>query len=145
MMTRQQLLLAILATAQGRSYTPVQIQKAAFLLTRNIPDAVTEGPNFHFVPYDYGPFNSDVYEEASSLAAAGLAVIAPSGMGRWHTYAATQEGVARGQEVLRHMDERTRQYISRITDWVRGQGFGSLVRSIYEAYPEMRANSIFQG
>lgn len=114
----------------------MQIQKAAFLLTRNVPSAVTKGPNFNFAPYDYGPFDSDVYAEVSALADAGLAAIAPSGMGRWHTYAATQEGVARGQEVMLDMDERTRKYISGMTDWVRAQGFGSLVRSIYEAYPE---------
>jgi hypothetical protein len=58
--TRQQLLLAILAAAKGRSYSPVQIQKAVFLITRNLPGLVTEGEGIDFHPYDYGPFDSEV-------------------------------------------------------------------------------------
>jgi len=53
-MNRRDLVLAVLAASQGRSLTPVQMQKAAFLVTTNIPQVVTEGPLFNFVPYDYG-------------------------------------------------------------------------------------------
>jgi hypothetical protein len=115
-----------------------------FLVTRNLPNAVSAGHNFHFVPYDYGPFDSAVYEEASSLAAKGLATIAPSGMGRWNSYSATEDGARHGQEILAGTDPRTREYITNISEWVRAQSFGSLVRSIYDAYPEMKANSIFE-
>jgi hypothetical protein len=59
-MTRSELILALLAAAEGRPYTPVQIQKAAFLVTRNLPQVMGEEQPFEFVPYDYGPFDADV-------------------------------------------------------------------------------------
>jgi hypothetical protein len=142
--TRQQLLLAILAAAKGRPYSPVQIQKAVFLITRNLPNLVTEGDRFEFVPYDYGPFDSDVYLEAEELQRTGAATIASSGSGRWNVYSATDEGAKRGSEVLSRLAPQSRQYVENVSNWIRSQSFGSLVRSIYEAYPEMRQNSIFQ-
>jgi hypothetical protein len=36
-------------------------------------------------------------------------------------------------------------YIQRISDWVRVLSFNRLVKSVYEAYPHMRAHSIFKG
>jgi hypothetical protein len=32
-----------------------------------------------------------------------------------------------------------------VSDWVRAQSFNSLVKAIYDAYPEMKVNSIFRG
>src|SRR4051812_34921382 len=62
-MTRGGLVLALLAAAQGRAYTPAQLQKAAFLVTRNLPQAFDRGETFDFQPYDYGPFDKGVYQE----------------------------------------------------------------------------------
>src|SRR5258708_5504089 len=99
-MNRRDLVLAVLAASQGRSLTPVQMQKAAFLVTTNIPQVVTEGPLFNFVPYDYGPFDKDVYAEAHALAACGEAVVAPSAQGGWNTYGGTAQGLQPGQQNL---------------------------------------------
>ena len=54
--TRSEMLLAILAASNGRPYTPVQMQKATFLVTRNLPHLVDIGQNYVFAPYDYGPY-----------------------------------------------------------------------------------------
>ena len=143
-MNRRELVLAVLACADGRTFSPVQIQKATFLLSRNMPNLI-EGPGFAFKPYDYGPFDSDVYSEIESLGRDGLAVTAPSGIGRWSTYAASDAGVARGQELLAKLDQPSRDYVAQISTWVRRLSFGTLVKSIYEAYPDMKVNSIFKG
>jgi hypothetical protein len=144
-MNRRDLVLAILAAADGRSYTPVQIQKAVFVVCDHFPDLIDEGPDFNFQPYDYGPFDSDVYSVISRLEDAGFAEIAPSAHGNWNTYAATDHGVDRGEEILDEMPGEEERHIRRISAWVRSLGFASLVKSIYEAYPQMRANSIFRG
>jgi hypothetical protein len=143
-MDRRELVLALLACSDGRQYTPAQLQKAVFLVTRNMPQIV-QGGGFNFVPYDYGPFDADVYTEATFLHHAGDAIIAPSGTGRWNTYAATESGVARGRALLRALPASAQQYLSDVSTWVRAQSFSSLVKSIYDTYPEMRANSIFRG
>jgi hypothetical protein len=144
-MDRRDLVLAMLASAEGRPYTPVQIQKAIFLVCENLPKVIDGGPSFTFAPYDYGPFDSNVYAEAETLQALGCAVIAPSPYGRWNTYAASDDGLNRGRQILDGLDEPTRKYLKDTSEWVRRQSFSGLVRSIYEAYPRMRANSIFRG
>ena len=145
-MNRRDLVLAILGAADGRTYTPVQIQKAAFLVCKHFGNVIDEGPGFNFEPYDYGPFDSDVYAEIEALYRAGEAVIAPSAHGNWNTYAASDAGIERSGDLLYGvLGEEASSYIYKISNWVRSLSFKSLVRSIYEVYPEMRANSIFRG
>jgi len=145
LMNRRDLLLAVLACAEGRSFTPAQIQKAIFLLSRQMPGLVQEGPVFAFRPYDFGPFDACVYQEADILAQEGQAVVAASGNGNWRTYAASGEGVARGKQLLNQLAAQQRDFVVKVSDWVRAQSFNSLVKSIYEAYPDMKVNSIFRG
>lgn len=144
-MTRQELLLTVLACAEGRPFSPVQIQKALFLISKRMPELVTEGPGYQFVPYDYGPFDSSVYSDAAVLAAQGEVVISPSGVGNWNTYAVSDAGLESGQLSMAFLSERAQTYLKEVSDWVRAQSFASLVKAIYDAYPEMRANSIFRG
>ena len=144
-MDRRQLALAMLACSDGRPYTPVQIQKALFLACHNLPELVNQGETFDFVPYDYGPFDAGVYSEIESLRAEGAAAIAPSGIGSWNTYAATDAGLTYGREILSTLPSSVRDYLIKVSEWVRAQSFSSLVKSIYNFYPEMRANSIFHG
>jgi hypothetical protein len=144
-MNRRDLLLAVLASAEGRSYTPAQIQKAMFLLSRQMPQLVEDGPAFEFKPYDFGPFDLGVYQEADVLRRDGQAVIAPSGFGNWNTYAASGDGVERGKRLLDGLPQHQRDFVGKVSDWVRAQTFNSLVKSIYDAYPDMKVNSIFRG
>jgi hypothetical protein len=144
-MTRREVLLAILAASQGRPYTPVQLQKAVFLVTKNLPGLVSSGQKFRFVPYDYGPFDQNVYVEAETLSANGDAEISQSSQGRWNVYSASDKGIAGGERILSTMTERQRDYVRRVSTWVRGLRFEELVRAIYTQYPEMKANSIFRG
>jgi hypothetical protein len=142
-MRRGDVLLAILAAGGGRAFTPAQIQKAAFLITTNAPQLVTEGAPFNFTPYDYGPFDVGVYNEAETLTRYGLAHIGNNG--RFRVYSATQEGIEHGAALLSKAPESTQAYVRAVADWVLGLDFATLVKSIYEAYPEMRENSIFKG
>jgi hypothetical protein len=143
-MNRRELVLAILAAANGRPYSPAQLQKTAFLITANIPWVISEGASFGFRPYDYGPFDSAVYSEAQILRDSGDADISPAPWGRWVIYAATPQGVARGNELLNSIQSDAADYIRNVSNWALSQSFTSLVKSIYESYPEMRANSIFR-
>ena len=145
LLTRQQVLLAILAASNGRPYSPVQIQKAVFLVTENLPHLVGEGERFKFEPYDYGPFDQAVYADADQLEAAGLAEVIPQNGVRWSRYAASDRGVKNGEEYLKRMAPREREYIKTVATWVRSQPFESLVKSIYAQYPQMKVNSIFRG
>lgn len=144
-MLRKDVLLGILSAADGQPFTPVQIQKATFLVSRNIPDIFDQDSRFNFLPYDYGPFDNFVYKEIDILMHENLASIFKSISGNWNEYAATSQGVLLGKNLLHIMNDRDRNYIERIVHWVRSQTFSQLVKSIYDAYPEMKKNSIFQG
>ena len=62
MLTRQDWLLLALSKSPGGAMSPVQIQKAMFLFGQEAGDTV--GTDFYsFQPYDYGPFDSAVYED----------------------------------------------------------------------------------
>lgn len=143
-MRRSEAVLAVLASANGATLSPAQLQKATFLLAKRAPELFDEGHNFNFVPYDYGPFDKAVYDEAGALALAGLAQINQAPFGRWNVYSASAEGVEAGRRILEGLAENKRDFVDQVVQWVRQQSFTSLVKSIYAAYPEMRANSIFQ-
>ncbi len=140
-MRRDQVTLVMLATGQGGGFTPVQIQKAMFLLTREAAELFDEGSVYHFEPYDYGPFDSSVYFDADGLARDGLATVAYGPGPR--RYYATEAGIARGEGILLALPENLRKYISDVSTFVRTKSFSDLVAAIYRAYPEMRANSVF--
>jgi len=142
-MTRDDVLLAILAASGGRNYTPAQIQKAVFLVTENLPRLVTKGPKYRFEPYDYGPFDRSVYTDCEALEADGDVEILQGP--RWKYYAPTDSGIDRGNRILSSIPELDRKYIVEVSKWVRSLTFEQLVKSIYNKYPKMKANSIFRG
>jgi uncharacterized protein len=138
---RQDIVLAGLAPAKGRSHSPVQVQKLFFLIDRNVSDLI-QGPLFAFTPYNYGPFDPAVYNELEALAAQGAIEIVPEYT--WKRYALTAEGQAQGDHVLSQLHPKARDYIIRANTYVRSLGFTQLVSAIYKAFPETRVNSVFQ-
>jgi uncharacterized protein len=92
-MTRSEILLAGLAAGgENATYTPVQVQKLFFLLDREAA-AVLDGPHFDFQPYDYGPFDRDVYVGLENLSREDLAVV--HNTGRYRLYLLSREGYQR--------------------------------------------------
>jgi len=144
-MKREDVLLAVLAASNGRPYTPVQIQKTLFLIAMNLPKLFAKTSRYSFVPYDYGPFDAAVYRDSVDLSNKGLVEITREPDSKWKNYAASEDGLEEGQAILDRMTEERREYIKNISKWVRKQDFSQLVKAIYDNYPEMRANSIFQG
>lgn len=140
-MDKSRLVLAALAASNGDSHSPVQVQKLLFLIDKEIP-GYTEGPHFDFVPYDYGPFDKDVYRTLDLLAFVGLVETEESGRG-WKRYRLTPEGQQRGEKALAELPANAHQYMQDVSKFVRSLSFADLVSAIYQAYPEMKANSVF--
>jgi uncharacterized phage-associated protein len=142
-MDKNKLLLAALAAAgENASFTPVQVQKLFFLIDREASHLVG-GPHFNFVAYDYGPFDRAVYDGLEELAQCELAHI--ENTGRYRVYGLSQNGFQQGTKVLSDLPTSARNYISNVSTWVRKLSFEQLVASIYNRYPEMKANSVFRG
>jgi hypothetical protein len=144
MTTRQEWLLLALAHRNGQPMTPVQIQKAMFLMGMEAKKLVGTG-FYNFVPYNYGPFDANVYHDLDALAARGL-VTADSFPGRsWKAYAVTPAGLAQADRTRRFANENAVLFLGKVVDWVSLMSFPQLVRAIYAKYPAFRANSVFTG
>ena len=140
-MRREDLTLIMLALADGGSYTPVQIQKAMFLaddLVRDVFDS-----RYDFQPYDYGPFDSDVYRDAKRMEADGLTRVSVTSRG-WNVYTATGAGHQHAHRLLNNLSSEQREMFARISRFVRSLSFSDLVSSIYKSYPHMRERSVFR-
>lgn len=142
-MTKLDLLLIALAAGEKFEHTPVQIQKLMFLVERNVGNRIG-GPFFEFKPYDYGPFDSSIYELLRQLEADGLASASVTNRG-WSKYSLSDAGLSRAVELSAKMDASVMNYIKEVSKFVRTLSFADLVSSIYKAYPEMKANSVFKG
>ncbi len=142
-MERHEIILTALAAGgENATFTPVQVQKLFFLLDREAAHLVG-GPHFNFTPYDYGPFDRAVYDEIDALARQNLARV--QNTGHYRVYALSQTGFQQGAAKLGNLPEAARNYVVNIAQWVRQLSFEQLVASIYNRYPEMKANSVFRG
>jgi len=143
-MDRRHWTLLVLAAADGQPLEPVQLQKALFLIGKELD--VGKPENFYdFAPFHYGPYDRQVYVDAELLAKDGLAVVdRPPGQS-WRTYRATKEGIAAATNVAQAIPSRARVYVDQVVRWVKSLNFEQIVKAIYRAYPDTAVNSVFRG
>lgn len=142
-MTKKELLFVCLAAAKGDTYEPVQIQKLVFLFQEKAPELFRKKP-FNFIPYDYGPFDQTIYSELDQMAGGGLVRIRPATYSTPRSYELTEAGKKAGDESLEKLEERFRDYLIRLSAWVRSISFAALVGAIYNEFPAMKVNSVFR-
>lgn len=138
---KQDVVLATLGSGAAEHFSPVQLQKALFLIDRNAGPQLG-GPFFHFVPYDYGPFDVGVYQAYDALKR--IQLCEDPGTGRDRRYRLSHEGRIRAREVLHSMAPELRDYFGRVATFVQSLSFAALVSSIYKQFPEMKVNSVFR-
>ncbi len=142
-MKKVNFILATLSVAGFKSFTPVQVQKLLFLLDDKISSSVG-GPLFDFVPYDYGPFDKKIYRIMDSLCQEGYVKI----HGRsWHTrrtYQLTNKGLETGRSHFEELPNKSKEHSQQLVQWLLQLSFSQLMSFIYENYPDMRVNSVFQ-
>ncbi len=131
--------LIVIAEARCRHMSPVQLQKALFLLSMEAKEDV--GDDFYdFKPYDYGPYDSDVSTDAELLVEEGLLT---SKRHRWTEFAATLDGVEKANKLKMSLESKAAAYVTEVVAWVCSLSFTQLVSAIYKKYPAMKENSVF--
>ena len=142
-MRRNDFVLAAMSATKGQFFKPVQVQKFFFVLDKEIPELI-EGPHFDFEPYDFGPFDKDVYQELDSLSEKGMLEISGASWERTRQYRITQEGLTVGSGYFDEFPVSAQNYIQSLVKWILPLSFTQLVSEVYRIYPDMKVNSLFQ-
>jgi hypothetical protein len=144
-MQRSDWTLLVIAAAAPNSLDPVQLQKSLFLLGKNCPQVVAHD-FYNFQPYNYGPFDVRVYQDAEGLQLEGHVSINRPQWRSWGDYTITPAGKEAAARLLAEQPAQASwEYINKLVAWVRGLAFKTLVKTIYEHYPEFQQNSVFRG
>jgi len=135
-------LLALSESPDGK-LSPVQVQKTLFLLGQRRRKDVGRG-YYVFKPYNYGPFDPNIYSDIRILELEDLVRSVQAEHGSYREYQITPKGRARAGALSKGASKRAREYLAKVTKWAREVPFSHLVRTIYEMYPSMRKHSVFQ-
>jgi len=135
--------LLALHFAGEKGLTPAQLQKTIFLLQKAFPK--NEELNYNFQPYNYGPFDSSVYQDVESLADGGLTELKKRNGCNWNTYHISLLGEESCKKLIKKYNGSIFTYLKDLVHWVQSVSFQELISSIYKKYPEYKKNSIFRG
>jgi uncharacterized protein len=143
-LTKKDWTLLVIDAAKPKTLTPIQLQKALFLIGQKMPDAVK--PDFYeFVPHNFGPFSKDIYGDVEALNDEGLIdEITKTGQ-NWPEYRISQTGTQRAEELRKNVSPDTYNYLDKLVKWVEEQSFQDLLHAVYSAYPDFAKNSVFNG
>ncbi|ESW95249.1 hypothetical protein X768_32820 [Mesorhizobium sp. LSJC265A00] len=120
--------------------TPVQVQKAMFLLEQEaLPHIKT--PFYTFVPYNYGPFCPDIYQDLKNMEFKGQVISDKTA--NIVIYSITKSGLDKADGIAKNVDPLVNTYTGQVVDWVKSQSFSGLLQAIYKKYPDYAVNSVF--
>ena len=138
-LSRSDILLAIIAAADGRELTRVHLQKVAFLVSEEYEGSLP-ADFYRFDKHNFGPFCIEIYNDTDMLHYWGWIKIRPGAEKRQDRYSIAAAVNLDGMRI----DEELLRYIRDTVAWVADMSFSEIVRAIYWLYPEYRENSIFK-
>ncbi|MEX0881579.1 MAG: hypothetical protein WDZ34_01755 [Candidatus Saccharimonadales bacterium] len=142
-MKKQDWLLLAIASGKKKGLTPAQLQKSLFLLKQAYPKQTADFYNFQ--PYNYGPFDKQVYEDADVLAESGYITLDSQEDRAWSLYRITDNGKEQTNKITGSADADATKYLDKIVKWVQSLTFEQLIATIYKHFPKYKVNSVFRG
>ena len=136
--------LMALACARDGVLSPVQMQKALFLMEQRAGDHIG-GKLYDFIPHNYGPFSAGICRDIGALNEEGDVAFAPNQFRAWNSYELTAEGRKKAEAALDNLNPRLREFFRSVVQWVAERDFPDLLRAIYREYPHYAENSVFRG
>lgn len=126
-------LLAIVAAAGSKKIDRAQLQKVAFLVSKEFDQELA---NFYkFKKYNYGPFCQTIYDHLKMFQWQGFI---QSEVGNPKTYSIVH-GLSFSNFIL---PRALKRYIKETVEWVMGMSFYELLNAIYYLFPEYHENSL---
>ena len=130
-----------LLLAVGDRIEPIQLQKTVFKFA--MESKVREPEAYEFVPYNWGPCSFEIYDDLDTLRSGGLIQSVASGRG-WQAYQWTSRGAIEAKALRAKADPELVREFDSAREYVTNRSFTTLLRDIYEDYPEFAKNSLFK-
>lgn len=141
---RQQLLLIFLSGPE--QLDPIRIMKGMFLFSQECPkDWIHDEDRYRFEAYNWGPFSRDVYRDLDALVIQGLVTTTTITGRDWNYHAATDAGRTLAATAAQQWRPAVRVYLEKLRRYVLSVNFSTLLKTIYQKYPDYAVNSVFRG
>lgn len=134
----QDWLLIYLSECENKPVDPIRIMKGMFLHAQESPIPPSE--SYAFVPYTYGPFTKNIYQDLDNLEHQGLITRNSQGP-RWDYRACTATGLQKATLLRNRVSPDALTSIVSIKEKVLSLSFNDLLREVYSKYPEFAVNS----
>ena len=119
---------------------PIQLQKMLFKFARE--SKAPKNELYEFEPYNWGPCSFEIYEDLGILRSEGLIEAVPTGRG-WNVYRLSNPGGAVVEELRKKADSQSLGKLDATRKYVISRDFETLLKDVYEDYPEFSKKSLF--
>jgi DNA-binding PadR family transcriptional regulator len=120
---------------------PIQIQKTLFKFAMEANAPTDE--LYAFVPYNWGPLSTEIYDDLRELREQRLVEFVPSGLG-WNIYHLTEDGRAERNRIKNQSDSTLVSKMDATRSYVTSRNFETLLEDIYKDYPDYAKESLFR-
>lgn len=143
-MTKQDWLLLIIDAMGENPASPMEIQKALFLLGKNLNDQDRQCDNFYeFRAGDLGPEYIEIYEHTRVLESEKMIFIHFT-LNGYSEFEIRVKGHKKASQLQLLLSEKTNKYIEDVIKWLRSTPYSLVIASILNNFPEMGAKAIFR-
>lgn len=140
-MDRRDWLLLFLSLPGGPFETDqIRVMKGMFLYSQEGPKDVRR--LYDFQPYDYGPFDAQIYHDLEWLEFQGLIRTVSAEDTNRRLYRLTEKGEIRVAELIASAAAPAVSTLRQIKQKVTSLGFVDLLKDVYGRYPKYAAKSV---
>lgn len=135
------LLLGLKSSQATPKLDPVRLQKGMFLLGQE--GGLAEDEVYQFEPLHYGPYSRELRRDVERLARQGL--VAKEGVPgyTWKEYRLSADGMAQARELLADAPRPQLIKLFQIKKEITEASFATLLRNVYDKYPDYATKSVF--
>jgi len=121
---------------------PVRVQKGMFYFASK--SIVPAKEKYNFVPYYFGPCSFDIYRDIEQSIHEGLIEAVPVSGQSWRKYTLTEQGLERADKLASAAQSHAVQACAAARSRVIGHTFRTLLKEVYEQYPEYAVESVLK-
>lgn len=149
-MNKKLLPLALMYAEEGSKIEGrTRLQKLVFLLEQELQEQseqLEQQPTYDFIPYDYGPFSKELYDELDRLRARDFIEVSEEKMDdgqKKYDYKITEDG----KEFVRRSSSAENRLVLKLAESLKQEYndvlLSNLIEEVYSEFPEYAENSVW--